>query len=118
MLKAATTRPDTVLAAAFLATAEVLTASQRHNPFAKFSGFRKWTAVLDEQIRLSPHDPDIRFLRLTVQDMSPGFLGYRAHMSEDCRLVEEGLDQGFWSSDAEHEAFVTQIHSGIKACSQ
>jgi len=57
----------------------------------KFSYFRKGKVDLEKAVRLDPKNPEIRFLRLATQTNAPGFLFYKSDISEDKKIVLEGL---------------------------
>lgn len=97
------------VADAFGATADLLKSSRSWNPLARLRGFRRGTAVLDRSVAASPENPDIRFLRWTVQTSAPAFLGYRDEIDSDQRLIEQALHSGVWSDDLEYEAFIREL---------
>jgi hypothetical protein len=66
----------------------------------KFSYFKKGKTDLEQAIKLDPKDPEIRFLRLATQTNAPGFLLYKGNISEDKKVVLEGLSE-LLSKDAE-----------------
>ena len=101
---------------AFHATAEVMTAGRKGNPLAKLLGFRKWTGRLDRQVEASPDHPDIRLLRLAVRSKAPSFLGYRDGIGEDCRVVSEALESGYWEGDPDHGDVASHLLNSVKAC--
>ena len=109
--------PDTsVDARAFRASAELVGVAYRSNPLSKYRRFRKWSKTLDRLVSEAPLNGDVRFIRLTVKENTPGFLGYRDGIEDDCAAVMGALSDGYWSPDPEHEAFVTRISSDIDAC--
>lgn len=57
----------------------------------KFSYFRKGKTDLELAVKLDPKDPEIRFLRLATQTNAPGFLLYKSNITEDKKIVLEGL---------------------------
>ena len=106
---------DDPQALAFRAVAEVLAGTRGGGPFEKWRTFRHWTGVLDSLTTVHPAHPDIRFLRMTIKDQAPRFLFYRGGIEEDCRVVAEGLESGYWSLEAEEE-FVAGVLKAVKPC--
>ncbi len=53
----------------------------------KPSNFRTGKAMLEEAIKLKPHNIELIFLRLTIQLNLPGFLGYNDRIEDDKKFV-------------------------------
>lgn len=53
----------------------------------KLSFFKEGRLLLEEEITKSPNNAEYRFLRLTIQENSPQFLGYNKNMTEDKKSV-------------------------------
>ncbi|MBK7029787.1 MAG: hypothetical protein IPH45_11460 [Bacteroidales bacterium] len=53
----------------------------------KLQYFSKGKDELENAVKSSPQDAEIRFLRLATQLNAPGFLGYSANISEDKELI-------------------------------
>ncbi|NNE70717.1 MAG: hypothetical protein HKN29_10200 [Rhodothermales bacterium] len=105
-----------VLRAGYLAVAHLLVSAQRRNVWAKWRSFSRWTSRLDALIEQHPNQPELRFLRVTVQSNAPRFLGYADALEEDCGAVSRALEAGIWTDDPEHEAFIDRITNEIEAC--
>ena len=69
----------------------------------KFNYFKQGKSDLEEAIRLAPKDPEIRFLRLATQTNAPGFLFYSGQITEDKKIVLEGLS-GMLSRETDRAA--------------
>lgn len=59
----------------------------------KFFVFNKETKKLDEIIKKSPHNIEVRFLRYAVQDRAPFFLGYNDDLEKDKLKIENCFSQ-------------------------
>jgi len=63
------------------------------NPVEKYAQFERGQALLDQAI-VESKDPILgKFLRLTVQEHVPGFLGYNTDVETDRKYVLDHLDQ-------------------------
>ncbi|NQX91361.1 MAG: hypothetical protein HRT74_04365 [Flavobacteriales bacterium] len=69
------------------------------NPFAKLNLFKDGTAQLEGAIKTDPTNPELRFLRLTIQLESPSFLDYQSEIEQDTALIQSALASG-WMKDA------------------
>ncbi len=57
------------------------------NPFSKLSHFNKGKKIFTAAIEEDPGNPELRFLRFSVQAEAPGFLGYKENLQEDKKLL-------------------------------
>jgi len=53
------------------------------NPIQKWKCFNKGKSMLEELINENPENIELRFLRLTIQDNLPFFLGYHQNKTKD-----------------------------------
>lgn len=53
----------------------------------KIRYFSEGKEKIAEAVRLDPNNPEIRFLRFSVQSEVPAILGYRDHISEDFEMM-------------------------------
>lgn len=106
----------TVRANAYLAVGQLLVGAQRRNVFSKWRSFRIWTSALDQLVQKAPDDPELRFLRVTVQSSAPGFLGYSGDLETDCHRVRAALESGYWETDPGHKEFVQTTTSSVRQC--
>lgn len=105
-----------VRAEAFLAVGQLLVGTNRRNVFSKWRSFRRWTSRLDTLIDRAPEDPDLRFLRVTVQSSAPRFLGYSGALKSDCDMVLKAIKQGYWDNDPGHSEFVQTTTNRLPEC--
>lgn len=60
----------------------------------KIKLFNKGKTLLEEAIRLSPNDFEVRFLRFATQVKAPRFLGYNDNIDEDKKFLVKNLEAG------------------------
>ena len=58
-------------------------------PESKLNAFKTGHKLLEDAILASPTNPELRFLRLVIQEHAPEFLKYNTNIQEDKRLVIE-----------------------------
>jgi len=73
---------------AYLGAFQTIWAKHTPNPFSKLKTFNKGKKNIDAAVRSSPSEPEIRFIRLSVQKNAPSFLGYKDHIPEDTSVIE------------------------------
>jgi len=61
----------------------IMEAKYSFNPYYKLSYFNEGKHVLEEAVHRAPNDPEIRFLRFSVQTQAPGLLGYSSDKTAD-----------------------------------
>lgn len=91
MLKAS---PKTPFNTGYLGAVYMVMAKHAFNPVMKISYFRTGKNYLDNSIRQSPGDEELRFLRYAIQVSAPSFLGYQAHKTADRALLMRSLRAG------------------------
>lgn len=67
----------------YKAAFQMFMAKHAGNPIKKMSYFKGGKGLLDTQIKSSPTNVELRFLRLCIQFYTPGYLGYRDNIKED-----------------------------------
>ncbi len=76
---------------AYYGAIQTLKAKHAFNPFSKFSHLIYGLNRLEESIEESPDNLEIRFIRFSILDHLPGFLGYSKERESDketiCRLL-------------------------------
>jgi hypothetical protein len=77
--------PPVILA--YSGVVEALKAKHVFSPFSKFSHLIKALSILDEAVSRMPGDLEVRFLRFSVLDNMPSFLGYNKEKKEDQRVI-------------------------------
>ena len=60
-----------------------LKARDYFNPINKLEAFNKGKKLLEDLLINYPNNFELRFLRLTIQDHSPAFLGYNNQVKQD-----------------------------------
>lgn len=68
-----------------------LKAKNAFNPYRKFSEFNSGKAMLDSLIHANPENIELRYLRHSIQDRAPGFLGYKDQLEEDETFMKANL---------------------------
>lgn len=69
------------------------------NPYTKLSYFKKGKTKVEAAIKTNPKNAELRFIRLSIQDNIPSFLGYSDDISSDKKIVIEALKNKNFSSD-------------------
>ena len=67
----------------YKACAMMIMAKYVFNPFSKLSYFRKGRNMLEKAIAAETGNIELRFLRLSVQQNAPAFLGYKSKITTD-----------------------------------
>lgn len=73
--------------------AEMLKAKNTVNPFVKFSCFKRGRNLVEQALARDPSNIESHFIRYTLQQNLPWFLGYHTDMHQDSLLVAKGLAQ-------------------------
>lgn len=68
---------------AYKGCAIALMAKHIVNPLKKFNYFNEGTKILELAIAKETADPELRYLRFTIQTNAPKFLGYNKKIDED-----------------------------------
>ena len=69
-----------------------LKAKDYFNPINKLEAFNKGKKLLEELLVSYPNNFELHFLRLTIQDHSPTFLGYNDKVKQDESFIRNQLD--------------------------
>ena len=94
LIELLTAMPKTPLVNGYLGAANMVMAKHALNPVKKLNYFRTGREYLDNSIRNSPDDTELRFLRHAIQVSAPSFLGYNAQKGADRRLLINRLRSG------------------------
>ena len=78
---------------AYQAVIYFLWADYYFNPIQKWKSFNKGRNMLDDLINSNSKNTELRFLRLTIQDNVPDFLGYNKHVTEDREFIQKNLSK-------------------------
>lgn len=68
---------------AYLGAFRTIWAKHTLNPFKKLQSFNRGKDAIEEAVRQSPENVEIRFIRLSIQQNAPSLLGYRDNIKED-----------------------------------
>ena len=63
------------------------------NPISKLEAFNKGKKLLEELLIKNPNNFELHFLRLTIQDHSPSFLGYNDSIKEDEKFINIQIEK-------------------------
>ena len=77
---------------AYLGALETIWANHVSNPFSKLRTFNIGKEKIETAVKRTPDDPEIRYLRLSVQENAPGFLGYNNEIETDRKYLKNNLD--------------------------
>ena len=77
---------------AYFATVTMTMAKYTFNPISKFHYFNRGKEIIAKSIELDPKNIEVRFLRFTLQDHAPTFLGYDKEIAEDKKYLLENIE--------------------------
>jgi hypothetical protein len=77
---------------AYLGVCETIMASNKFNPFSKLNWFNNGKEKIDRAVGFDKNNPELRFLRLSVQLKAPGFLFYYGNIKEDKGVVLKNIN--------------------------
>ena len=70
-----------------------LKARDYYNPYKKYESFTKGKKELEFILKKYPNNIELHFLRLTIQENLPSFLGYNNNISEDKKFIKEKVKE-------------------------
>lgn len=59
------------------------------NPISKLKTFNEGKKNLESAIKKEPYNPEIRFIRLSIQKNIPSFLGYKENIENDTEFLKK-----------------------------
>jgi hypothetical protein len=62
-------------------------------PWSKLKRFKEGRIILDNQISIHKDNPELRFIRLMIQENCPSLLGYSDSVEVDAKIVLAGYEQ-------------------------
>lgn len=71
--------------------AGMVMAKHATNPYIKLRYFNQGRDMLERAISSDRNNPELRYLRYTIQVNVPSFLGYNTHIAEDRRFLQTNL---------------------------
>ncbi|KAA9339096.1 hypothetical protein F0P96_00215 [Hymenobacter busanensis] len=87
---------------AYKAASEAIMAKHTGGLFDKMDRVKAASRQFDEAVSLAPQQPEVRFLRFSIESNLPGFLGASKHVDEDrAFLVKTALQHPKSGLDAE-----------------
>jgi hypothetical protein len=76
---------------AFKAASEAVMAKYTWSPYNKLQHLKKSSAIFDQAVKIDAEDPEIRFLRYTVEYYVPRYLNMSNNVPEDKRIVLDSI---------------------------
>lgn len=76
---------------AFKAASEAIMAKYTWSPYSKMKHLKTSAAIFNEAVSIDSDDPEVRFLRYTIQYYIPRYLNMSANLEEDKRIVMNSL---------------------------
>ncbi|MEO4006229.1 hypothetical protein [Flavobacterium sp. CAU 1735] len=64
-------------------------ASHAINPIVKLNAFNKGKKDIENAVKENPDNIEIRFIRLSIQQNCPSFLGYNNEVEQDLQFIHE-----------------------------
>jgi|GEM_PF-2280348 len=106
----------------YLGTATAMYAACAENVIEKFSFFNEGTSLLDQAVNQDPTNPEIRFLRLSVQEKAPRMLNYNNNLEQDAQVIYQAFQQkritknsSFWEIAINFIKSAEQISASTKS---
>ncbi|WP_378015967.1 hypothetical protein [Adhaeribacter terreus] len=75
----------------FKAVSEAVMAKHVWGPYSKLKHLKSSAALFDQAVTLDADNPEIRFLRYTVEYYIPRYLNMSSHVEQDKKIVMESL---------------------------
>ena len=63
------------------------------NPYSKLSSFSEGKSFLESSIEKDTANVELRYLRLTIQNNAPSFLGYKSKVDDDRNFLTSSLSK-------------------------
>lgn len=84
-------QPRTAIIKGYFAGSHFIKASHAMAPWTKWSEFKTGKKLLEQAIHSAPNEPELRFIRLTIQANLPGFLNYSSDIKADTDFLKTAL---------------------------
>lgn len=78
---------------AYLGGLQTIWANHVFSPISKLSTFNEGKKNIELAVSKDPNNIEIRFVRLSVQEKIPSFLGYKSNIKEDTEMIKNNLSQ-------------------------
>ncbi|MFT2010910.1 hypothetical protein ACMA1I_19705 [Pontibacter sp. 13R65] len=76
---------------AYKAVSEATMAKYVWNPYQKLKHLKQSAAIFEEAVQLENRNPEIHFLRFTVEHYVPRYLNLSGHLAEDKKVILDSL---------------------------
>lgn len=76
---------------AYKAASEASMAKYVWNPYSKLKHLKTSASMFDEAVKMDNDEPEIRFLRFTVEHYVPRYLKLSEHLEEDKKIIIDSL---------------------------
>jgi hypothetical protein len=77
----------------FIAGLQALKAKHAWNPYSKIKHINNCEKTFEKAVAADPHNIEIRFMRFSVEDSVPGFLGYKKNLVPDSEEIITQLEK-------------------------
>jgi len=96
---------------AYSGVAAAMYAEVVSNVSDKLEFFNTGKGIIEKSIARDSYNPELRFLRFSVQEKAPRMLGYSGNMEEDADLIYYALTHGFANKNENYWATVIKFIS-------
>lgn len=101
-------KPD-ALTQAYIASLEALKAKHAWSPISKHQYMKSFEQIINDAIKRSPENMEIRYLRYNVQYRVPSYLGYSENLVEDRKfIVDSFLKKNFATNN---KSLIYEVYS-------
>lgn len=84
---------DNPLFEAYLGVSIAAAANQETSPVSRYNKFTEGKKLVENAIDRSPENPEIRFIRLSIQSEAPAFLVYNNDIDQDKEMILRSLNK-------------------------
>lgn len=91
---------------AYMGSAVARMAEFSYNPYTKWSYFKDGQTLIEAAVLQDNQNPEIRFIRFSVQVKTPTFLSYNDAIEDDQKLIVSALTRGWLSETPEFRSLV------------
>jgi len=102
---------DIAVIKGYCGAGKILMARYYFNPYTKYSSFKKGVGLLEEAIQADPTNAELRFLRLSIQNNAPSFLGYHKQAKQDKLFLYDNITA---LKDEELKAIISDYLNALK----
>lgn len=72
----------------YLGGFQAIWANHVGNPLSKLKTFNRGKANIEKSIKQDPNNPELRYIRLSIQKNVPGILGYKSMIATDTEFLK------------------------------